>query len=156
MSIVATGPNVLEKSFSSPSPWDPDDGIDWGTATPPNAISLIHTNGKDTAGAEIINREQLPRTQKALLLHAIREAFVLTEHHEAPQIRHPHELIVKIQAIGLNPIDWKSVDYGFAIPQLPYVAGRDFAGIVVEAPETTESDLRVGDVVSRAQQVSWE
>jgi NADPH:quinone reductase-like Zn-dependent oxidoreductase len=32
--------------------------------------------------------------------------------------------------IGLNPIDWKSVDYGFGIHHLPWINGRESSGIV--------------------------
>lgn len=68
-------------------------------------------------------------------------------------------------AIGLNPIDWKgpyvpllcfrnlststnsSRAFNFGIPSLPWVNGRDLAGVVVQAPETTGSRLRKGDLV---------
>lgn len=30
----------------------------------------------------------------------------------------------------LDPIDWKSVDYSFCMPKLPWVNGREMAGIV--------------------------
>jgi NADPH:quinone reductase-like Zn-dependent oxidoreductase len=39
-------------------------------------------------------------------------------------------------------------DYNFGIPILPYVAGREFAGVVVKAPEAPESRIKRGDVVA--------
>lgn len=42
----------------------------------------------------------------------------------------------------------KYSDYNFAIPELPYIAGRDFAGVVVRAP-TAPGRLRVGDLVRK-------
>lgn len=147
MSVLASRNSAFGTTFETPSKYEAEDGIDWGTATPPNAISFVHLDEKAQLYTEVSVKEKLPLVQKALLLHKIREPFALTEGHHVPQTRHPHELIVRIQAIGLNPVDWKSVDYGFGIPQLPYVSGRDFAGVIVQAPETG-SDLQVGDTVS--------
>ena len=70
----------------------------------------------------LLEQSKVPEEQRALVLHAIRERFVLSRKHPTPSLRKPDELLVRIQAIGLNPIDWKSVDYGFGIPWLPYIA----------------------------------
>jgi NADPH:quinone reductase-like Zn-dependent oxidoreductase len=39
-------------------------------------------------------------------------------------------------------------DYNFGIPTLPYVAGREFAGVVVRAPNAPGSRVKKGDVVA--------
>ncbi|THV70612.1 GroES-like protein [Aureobasidium pullulans] len=88
----------------------------------------------------------LPFQQNIALLHAARERLVYTQDYPVPLPKTDDELVVEIRAIGLNPVDWKSIDYNFAIPQLPYIAGRDFAGVVVRAP-TAPGRLRVGDLV---------
>ncbi|THZ66034.1 GroES-like protein [Aureobasidium pullulans] len=98
----------------------------------------------------------LPFQQNIALLHAARERLVYTQDYPVPLPKTDDELVVEIRAIGLNPVDWKSMytyaanekysDYNFAIPQLPYIAGRDFAGVVVRAP-TAPGRLRVGDLV---------
>ncbi|THV71838.1 GroES-like protein [Aureobasidium pullulans] len=105
----------------------------------------------------------LPFQQNIALLHAARERLVYTQNYPVPLPRTDDELVVEIRAIGLNPVDWKSMyacllaqlpdaadekysDYNFAIPQLPYIAGRDFAGVVVRAPAAS-SRLRIGDLV---------
>ena len=44
----------------------------------------------------------------------------------------PDEILVKIQATGLNPADWKIMEYGFWVQQYPVVVGFDGAGIVEE------------------------
>ncbi|CAG9983000.1 unnamed protein product [Clonostachys byssicola] len=88
----------------------------------------------------------IPKYQKAMILHGIRQPYELTDEHPVPVPSQPDELVVKLYALGLNPIDWKSVDYGYGIPNLPYVAGRDFAGVVVKAPQAA-GDLREGDIV---------
>ena len=70
----------------------------------------------------------------------------------------------QVVAIGLNPVDWKGPyartlakykwhhtyqgesDYNFGIPSLPWVNGRDFAGIVVETDRSV-TRVKPGDVV---------
>jgi NADPH:quinone reductase-like Zn-dependent oxidoreductase len=47
---------------------------------------------------------------------------------------------------ALDLADNKFSDYNFAIPSLPYIAGRDFAGVVIQAPATS-SRIRIGDLV---------
>ncbi|EJM22200.1 Zn-dependent oxidoreductase, NADPH:quinone reductase [Pseudomonas sp. GM18] len=46
------------------------------------------------------------------------------------------EVLVQIKAAGLNPSDVKNVLGRFPYTTLPRVPGRDFAGIVVEGPQT--------------------
>ena len=49
-------------------------------------------------------------------------------------------------AVGLNPIDWKGPDYNFGLPSLPWINGRDLAGVVVKAHRNLRR-IRVGDVI---------
>ncbi|KAI5246179.1 GroES-like protein [Aureobasidium subglaciale] len=134
----------------------------------PRAIDLSHTKTtvvsqtsqdliEKTRRADSPLEDGLPFQQSIALLHAARERLVFTEGYPVPLPKSEDELVVEIRAIGLNPVDWKSImfldfadeghsDYNFAIPQLPYIAGRDFAGVVVRAP-TASSRLRVGDLV---------
>ncbi|KAL4895277.1 chaperonin 10-like protein [Aspergillus ambiguus] len=85
------------------------------------------------------------QTQQALLLKRIREPYTLVHDHEIPSLSSKDEILVKIQAIGLNPVDWKGPAFNFGIPSLPWINGRDFAGVVVKTHES--SRLRVGDTV---------
>jgi hypothetical protein len=50
----------------------------------------------------------LPPVQSALKLHTIRQPYDVTTNHPLPTIQHDSELLVKVQAVGLNPIDWKA------------------------------------------------
>ena len=50
----------------------------------------------------------LPKTQSALLLHAIRQPYSVTGDYAIPALRDDTELLVKVEAVGLNPIDWKA------------------------------------------------
>jgi hypothetical protein len=49
-----------------------------------------------------------PEQQSALLLHAIRQPYEVAIDHAVPEIQHDSELLVKVTAVGLNPIDWKA------------------------------------------------
>lgn len=49
-----------------------------------------------------------PEQQSALLLHAIRQPYEVAIDHAVPVIQHDSELLVKVTAVGLNPIDWKA------------------------------------------------
>lgn len=52
--------------------------------------------------------EKLGRHQEVLLLHGPKQRYVHTKDYEIPVPKDEKEMLVKIQAIGLNPIDWKA------------------------------------------------
>ncbi|PYH98119.1 oxidoreductase [Aspergillus ellipticus CBS 707.79] len=85
-------------------------------------------------------------TQSALLLHGAGQQYTLVTDHAIPTISKSDEILVKIQAIGLNPVDWKGPAYNFGIPSLPWINGRDLAGTVVQVNDPS-SRVRVGDRV---------
>ncbi|KAK3348768.1 chaperonin 10-like protein [Lasiosphaeria hispida] len=103
-----------------------------------------------TASGEVVEEEPArvatPETQTVLLLHAARQPYQLTEDYPVPQVEGDSEVLVRAQAIGLNPIDWKAPDFNFAIPELPYISGRELAGVVVQKPRHA-SRLKVRDRV---------
>ncbi|KAI0412940.1 quinone oxidoreductase [Xylaria grammica] len=76
-------------------------------------------------------------SQTVLLLHAPKQSYQVSQDHATPQIDNGSELLVRTQVIGLNPIDWKAPDFGFGIPVLPYIAGRELVGQVVRTPAST-------------------
>ncbi|GAA5992984.1 hypothetical protein JCM5350_004307 [Sporobolomyces pararoseus] len=87
----------------------------------------------------------LPETQSALLVHGPRQKYQLSS-IPLPNFQSEDEVLVRIDAIGLNPVDWKSVAYNFALPVLPALNGRDLAGTVVRIGSQVER-FRVGDRV---------
>ncbi|KAK3377115.1 chaperonin 10-like protein [Lasiosphaeria ovina] len=87
-----------------------------------------------------------PETQTVLLLHAAKQPYQLTDSYPVPQLQGDREVLVRVQAIGLNPIDWKAPDFNFALPELPYISGRELAGEVVQT-STRPSRLRSRDKV---------
>ncbi|KAI9736597.1 MAG: hypothetical protein M1834_000800 [Cirrosporium novae-zelandiae] len=84
--------------------------------------------------------------QNVLLLHGPKQRYSLTTGYQIPDVQSDDEMLVKVHIIGLNPIDWKSAEFGFGLPSLPCIAGRDFAGTIVQSPETP-SRFRHGDPI---------
>ena len=58
----------------------------------------------------------------------------------------PSELLVKVHAAALNPVDWKIRKYGVFVETFPAILGSDLAGDVVELGEGVSS-FKVGDRV---------
>ncbi|KAI5923601.1 quinone oxidoreductase [Camillea tinctor] len=88
----------------------------------------------------------VPTTQRIAALNALREPYTIVDGHPIPVIKDDDEVLVKCQVIGLNPIDWKAPDFGFGIPVLPYIAGRELSGRVVKT-SATSSRFKEGDNV---------
>lgn len=58
--------------------------------------------------AEVAEVLVVPDTQRVLLLHAAKQPYELTHGYPVPEVEGDHEVLVKSEAIGLNPIDWKA------------------------------------------------
>lgn len=85
---------------------------------------------------------------KAVVIREYGSADVLRyEEVEAPKIK-PHELLVKVHAAGVNPIDWKIRKGMLKIisgNKFPIILGFDLAGEVLEVG--SQSGFRVGDEI---------
>ena len=60
-----------------------------------------------------------------------------------PDIK-PNQVLVKVKACGINPVDWKSTVYGYF--QMPYTVGTDISGII-EAIGNEVTDYKIGDEI---------
>src|SRR5438445_8070496 len=82
-------------------------------------------------------------TMKAMRIHAFGGPDVLRlEDVERPEPR-ANEMLVRVHAAGVNPVDWK-IREGLLQAPLPQIMGIDFSGVV----ETLGSDVteyRVGE-----------
>ncbi|KAJ3507252.1 hypothetical protein NMY22_g16988 [Coprinellus aureogranulatus] len=87
----------------------------------------------------------IPTEQKALLLQEKFGDFVVTSSFPVPEPA-SGEVLVKVHATALNPVDWKIQKYGFAVEYFPAVLGIDIAGEVAKLGEGV-SGLAVGDRV---------
>ncbi|EAU83237.1 hypothetical protein CC1G_12719 [Coprinopsis cinerea okayama7 len=84
-------------------------------------------------------------SQKALVLDKQFGDFVLTTIPiPKPQ---PEEVIVKVEAAGLNPVDWKIQNYGVFVEEYPAVLGTDIAGEIVELGEKVTTVAKGDKVV---------
>jgi len=84
---------------------------------------------------------------KAIRVHQFGNPEVM-KMEEVPDPRPgPGEVVVKVQAVGVNPVDTYIRSGLYAIkPQLPYIPGRDGAG-VIESIGKDVSRFKVGDRV---------
>ena len=69
-------------------------------------------------------------TQKALLLPVKQGNWELGE--SPIPTPGPSEVLVKIMATALNPVDWKIQKLGYFASDFPFISGTDAAGIVEE------------------------
>jgi hypothetical protein len=49
----------------------------------------------------------IPLAQSALFLHAVRQPYSIGD-HSVPSIHKEVEVLIRVEAAGLNPIDWKA------------------------------------------------
>jgi hypothetical protein len=106
----------------------------------------------DTAGE---NNERhdidrgMPKVNRALIVSA-RKTYSIVEHYPYPNLDHGDDVIISNCAVGLNPIDWKSVDFNFCLPEYPWITGREMSG-VVDAVGANVKECKVGDRVWTSQ-----
>ena len=86
---------------------------------------------KDTA---TYNR---PTTMKAVFYRKFgepKEVLELVPDYPIPRLHKKNELLVKVHAAAINPVDWKmTVGYMALInSRFPFVPGFDISGVVVE------------------------
>lgn len=80
------------------------------------------------------------------LLVVAKRRYQLVDDCAYPTLAHGREVIVRPRAVGLNPIDWMSVDHGFCLPCFPWITGRECAGVVDQVGSEVK-DVHVGDSV---------
>ena len=102
-----------------------------------------------TAPGTLHPEAPLPTLMRAAVIHRTGDADVLGVEQVPLPIRLNSEVLVKVTAAGVNPIDVKTRAGGgvsAAIERYPAVLGYDFAGVVVESPYAAHP-LRAGDEV---------
>ena len=81
---------------------------------------------------------------KALLVEEISSLENLQiEEVPMPKIE-SHEILVKVKACGINPVDWKGIKMNLF--QTPYIVGSDISGIV-ENVGIEVTHYKIGDEV---------
>ena len=85
---------------------------------------------------------------QAIRIHAAGDARSLSlDSVDVPQIQHDSQVLVRLQAAGVNPLDTKIRSNPGAFPiDLPYIPGCDGAGII-EAVGAAVTNFKAGDDV---------
>lgn len=93
-----------------------------------------------------VSSQRMPTTgtQKALILET-KQGRLAVGSRDIPKPG-PNQLLVKVLAASLNPVDWKIYKDGQFMDNYPAVLGTDVAGDVVEIGEGVKN-FSVGDRV---------
>ncbi|KAG4220882.1 hypothetical protein PC116_g30639, partial [Phytophthora cactorum] len=86
----------------------------------------------------------VPGMQKALVV-ARKGEYEIRHDFPMPTVGED-EIMIRGHYVGLNPIDWKSVDYNFCLPEFPWVTGREMSGVVAQVGSSVTS-FKLGDYV---------
>ncbi|OTA90375.1 hypothetical protein M434DRAFT_43596, partial [Hypoxylon sp. CO27-5] len=82
--------------------------------------------------------------QKALVV-ARKGEYEIRHDFPMPEVG-DDEIMIRSRYVGLNPIDWKSVDYNFCLPEFPWVTGREMSGVVTQVGSSVTT-FKEGDFV---------
>ncbi|CEF79765.1 unnamed protein product [Fusarium graminearum] len=108
--------------------------ITWWLNRGQKAVNLLSRSKSQITPAVPTKDEDdyiVPTTQKAVLLYGAHQPYQLVEDYPVPTDLQSDEVLIENRAVGLNPIDWRGPDFGFGIPDLPQVAGRELSGLLV-------------------------
>ncbi|KAF5359478.1 hypothetical protein D9756_003554 [Leucocoprinus leucothites] len=97
-----------------------------------------------TSTSHLIAMSTIPSQQKALVLDKQQGNFVLGQNKVYTP--GPEQLLLKVKATALNPVDWKIQKYGIYVDKYPAVLGSDVAGDVVAVGDGV-TKFKVGDRV---------
>ncbi|KAI1879320.1 hypothetical protein JX265_002274 [Neoarthrinium moseri] len=86
----------------------------------------------------------VPQVQKALVV-ARKGEYEIRHDFPIPTVG-DDEVMIRSHYVGLNPIDWKSVDFNFCLPEFPWVTGREMSGVVAQVGKNV-SGYREGERV---------
>ncbi|KAM0294317.1 hypothetical protein ACHAPM_011345 [Fusarium culmorum] len=112
--------------------------ITWWLNRGQKAVNLLsRSKSKITLAAPTKDEDDyiVPTTQKAVLLYGAHQPYQLVEGYPVPADLQSDEVLIENRAVGLNPIDWRGPDFGFGLPDLPQVAGRELSGLLVQTTD---------------------
>ncbi|KAI1389347.1 GroES-like protein [Hypoxylon trugodes] len=101
------------------------------------------TTTDDSANVSVAELSE-PRVQKALVV-ARKGEYEIRHDFPMPTVG-DDEIMIRSHYVGLNPIDWKSVDYNFCLPDFPWVTGREMSGVVAQVGSGVTT-FKEGDTV---------
>ena len=84
---------------------------------------------------DILPEFTIPQTMRAIVLPEANEQISLESIELSVPECSDNELLIKVEYVGLNPLDAQYAKTGFCHWQYPHVLGLDAVGIVVKAPK---------------------
>jgi hypothetical protein len=117
-----------------------------GYATPPKSPETFIKSQNSFDSSHSFPAEAYPKSPIKALCVVSKGTYKVITDIAYPSIESPDEIIIQTKAVGLNPIDWKAVDYNFCMPSFPWINGRELAGTIVQIGSNVK-DFRVGDDV---------
>ena len=119
------------------------------------STDLLSTTSEAEVKSTYLTSEVPPEVasaQQLLRVHHVDDDHKLHNNESIPALNGNDEVLIQVCAIGLNPIDWKAPKYGWGLPSLPCVLGRDMLGVIARSsPHSTTAPshraLKIGDVV---------
>jgi NADPH2:quinone reductase len=107
-------------------------------------LQLVHVDSLCTGRAACPERG---KSMKAVVVTTAGDPSVLDARHiDAPEIRSDTQVLVKILAAGINPIDTKVRDNNLFGAEFPFILGCDGSGTVVETGSSVTA-FKPGDEV---------
>jgi len=85
---------------------------------------------------------------KAIQIHSYGGPEVLKVEEVARPQLDPHDVLIKVYASGVNPIDWKARE-GLTKHSLPFIPGWDVSGVVEETGPAVKNFKKGDEVYSR-------
>lgn len=104
------------------------------TQTVTSSFGSLAVFDKKSIATTTTTEVSLPITQRALTV-ASKKTYHVDDSYPVPEIQSGNEILIKTCAVGLNPIDWKSVDWNFCLPAFPWVTGGEMSGVVAQVGE---------------------
>lgn len=88
-------------------------------------------------------------TMRAVRMHEYGDASVLTLEQAPKPVAKEGEVLVRVHAAGVNPVDWKIRKGAFKVGELPLVLGFDVSGVVeaIGPGVDLERGFAIGDEV---------
>lgn len=119
------------------------------TTSPRSSRSSSPCSTAHTSVASLPPRKSLSHETIVLLLTSPADKNYTIHTNWPRTVPQAKEILIRNVSIGINPIDWKSIAYGFGIHSYPWINGRESAGIVEEIGEGV-TRFKKGDRVLHA------
>lgn len=137
-------PTEIIQGKSVESEAEPDESLKKGPRVVQRTTTEISEIHEVKKAASTI--QELSKAKNRALVVTSERKYAIVEDFGYPSVVKEREVVIKTKAVGLNPIDWKSVDFNFCLPEFPWITGREMAGVVEEVGENV-MECKVGDRV---------